>query len=508
MTTITLGENKSETAGIFLLIAAIIIHTLDLAWRLSGNKFSSIDLRAMGLYLIMAILASIIFKDEKTQRWQRLIFFLGISALAYFIPFTNYLTFLNIPAELIGIIIVWAPIWVIYLTIINPTKITGIIGIGYMSIWLILLFLSYGSIMQPYLMNVEIPGVMPGLTTGVIISKAYQGAEKLLTTPAISIEKMKTEVDRSIQIAKTGIDPTQAKIEEANKAQVQVQIDALRPVDLNLYTTSPVSIASKFTIKTLDTPTTLQLSCQDTTTNTQGKILPQNIFEIEKSETQDIDCIFQPDTPTELDKGTHKIKMTANFNFKTVAYIETFFMPEETLRELQNKNINPLAGLTTPQTIATNGPVNINIHPPDAPIASKEDKKITTGITVFNTGGGKIKKIKGLYIYLPKGLALSEESQELGIYEKISCEDLPEKEICDAALAEIYSISQDHLNKPQYKNIETAAEFRMYLTMQDYAELIGDTPIKPGSISASIQYDYEIEREIEVTIKNPPEEKT
>lgn len=501
MTTITLGKNTPEITGILLFLLAITVHIADAVWRISGQEFPVIYLPSIMLYVMLALFAAITIQNEKPFL-QKAGYFLLISLFAYILPFANYLSFLSIPKTILGLIILFAPIWPIYLISSQPTKITGILGATYLFGWIILLFLSYGSIVQPYLLNAEIPGVMPGLTVSVIMSKAYQGAQTVLAAPTAPIDKIRAEVDRSIQIAKTGIDPTQAKVEEANKAKVNVQMDALRLVEKNLYTTSPVSIASKFTVRTLDSPTTMKLSCQDKKTSKPGKIFPQETFEIETSETQDIDCVFPQNT---FDSGAHKIIMDADFNFKTISYIETFFMPEETLRELQNKNINPLAGISQPQAITTNGPINVNIHTPEAPISSKEDKKMTIGITILNTGGGKLKKINELYIYLPKGFALAEESQELGIYEKINCEDLKEKEICDATLAEIYQVKPEHLNKPQYKNIETGTEFRLYLTMQDYAEIIGDTTIKPGSIASSIQYDYQIEKEIDINLKNPPE---
>jgi len=501
MTTINVGKHVSETGGLLLFILAVLIHIADAVWRISGKEIPIIYMPSIMLYLGMAMFAAITLQDENTFI-KRFGIYLLISLLAYILPFANYLSFLQVPKTIIGLIILFAPVWAIYLVSTHATSITGAIGAVYIFFWITVLFLSYGSMVQPYVMNAEIPGVMPGLTVSVIVSKAYTGLQTFAAMPTASIDKIRNEIDKSVQIAKTGVDPTQAKVDAANKAQVNVAMDMLRLVDANPYTTGPISIASKFTVKTLDNPTTLQLVCQDKTTNTPGKIFPQDTFEIETSEIQDIDCVFQPNT---LMPGVHTITMSSDFNFKTISYIETFFMPEETLRELQNKNMDPLAGLPQPQATTTNGPINVNIHPPAAPIPSKEDKKITIGITILNTGGGKLKKINELYIYLPKGLVLSEESQEIGLYEKISCEDLKEKEICDASLAEIYRVSQTKLNSPQYKNIETGTEFRMYLTMQDYAELIGDAAIKPGSISASIQYEYQIENEINVNIKNPPE---
>jgi hypothetical protein len=181
-------------------------------------------------------------------------------------------------------------------------------------------------------------------------------------------------------------------------------------------------------------------------------------------------------------------------------------MEEEKIREMQKKRQNPLAGYPQPKATSSKGPVNINIRTPEAPIASRADKKMTIGITIHNTGGGVIEKIKDLFIFIPAGLTLATEIDSTGVFEERSCADLPPEEarLCNPA-AKVYRVSRDELLKYQYKDIIAGREFRLYLNMEDYDKLIGDAPIKPGSFYASIKYDYKLEKSIQIKIQEPAE---
>lgn len=515
----TLGKvGGSGQSVLFLLILAIVIHIADIMYRLSGTKFPIIT-PILFAYIALAFFASLVLKKEsesilevfissKNNFWRKFGRYFFLSAIAYSLPFINYLSLLDLP-DFVGIpmkiiitgIIFWTPIWPMYLMFVETNKATALVGTFYGLVWITVLLISFYPAISTQVKNAELPGVMPGMSIGMMMSWMYErtttGAEYITA----EIKKQRESVVAEIAFAKTGIDPTQAKIDESKQQNVNVLMEKLKPTSQTFFSDSPVTVSTTLKVKTLEEPTQIDIDCIATSTPVTGKIFPQEQFNIESSDIQEIDCVLPP-----LDPGKHTVTLTADFNFETLANIETFFMPEETIRQLQSKQIDPMAGYPQPEAITSSGPINLNIHTPQSPIPSADDKKFTIGITILNTGGGTLKDITDLYIYLPKGIVLSEESRETGMYEPVTCAEIQEKEICDETKANIYRISHDQLRKPQYKDIKMGTEFRMYLVIQDYYTLIGDSPIKPGSITASIKYDYKLEQKVDIDVKNPPTE--
>jgi len=516
------GGRKSLGIGAFaLLILAIIVHTADLATRLNGQTFGFLH-PIIILYILIALFASLILKGtgetaldkliQGTKTQHRLAKYLIISLIAYSIPFVNYI-FYYFPSlaqfsffgttikMIVSMAIIFAPIWVLYIMYVEPTKLTGTIGGIYLLLWIILILSTFWQPIQEQKHDLPIEGVMPGYTLGYMTEKIVSTTQYIASEAKEMPHEITEEIREGVYIAEHGIDPKQAEINKANQKTLGLNMGPPQTTTV-AFTDMPLTVHTKLQGAAIIEPISAIFGCTATNDHIQGKIFPTNQMTIQKEQTEEIDCIFEPG---QLDKGMHKITISADFNFESISYIQTFFMPEQTLTELRKKGEDPLAGTSQPRATTTKGPVNVNIHAPQAPIPAAENKKITLGITLLNTGQGKIKKINEAIIYMPKGLELAEETGITQNYEKITCEDLlpEEQKTCDPEASEIYKVTQKALSNPQYKNIKTGREFRLYLQEYDKDKLTGKTPIKPASFHTTIRYDYLLEKSTTVHVKEP-----
>ncbi|MBD3361280.1 hypothetical protein GF358_00655 [Candidatus Woesearchaeota archaeon] len=508
-----------------VLIFAIAVQLWDLNVRLSGTYFSTINYQIISLYFSLAVIAAIILDKKPPFKkifarigiglpfFQKLFGFLLFSFIAYCIPFANYI-FMKIPEyggiplrTITSAILIFWPIWIIYLAFSEPKKLARWAGSIYLLIWVIILIVSIAPLAAYQLQDAEIPGVMPGRTIGSLYRELVGGAKEWKQTieggTIGGYEKIKKEIQIGIEYSKTGIDPTQAKVDAANKRDLGVQVLQMKASSPVYYENDQVNVYAQIKAETLEQPVTTKVKCYATSEPIPGQIFPSNEFTIETYDVQDVDCVFPSDN---LEEGLHTIHLDTEFNFETVSYFETFFMNEETLRELQKKKQDPLAGYPKPSATSSKGPVNINIKTPEAPIPSAPDKRMTLSITLHNTGPGQIKELKEVYIFIPKGLGISTAIDGRKIYQKIECNELPSEEakVCVPDTTTVYKVSADELKKELYKNIVLSREFRLYLEIQDYDALLGESIIKPGNIYASAKYDYEMDQKVQIKIQKQP----
>lgn len=512
-------KDPNEPWGVrefLILIVAIALQIYDLSIRLSGTNYPPIIPSLISLYFAMALIATF-FLDKKPPGFlddffnkihisspgiRKLFTYLSFSFFAYIIPFINYLfvkvpeSYGSIPLRLItSTILIFWPIWIIFIAYQEPKFLTRIGGTVYMLIWVIILIASTVPMAEHELQNFDIPGVMPGQTIGTLYKTVSDGISRMWSWPGKakgSISLLEQEIRASIEYSKTGVDPRRAKVDESKTRNPGVEVLELQSTSPRYYIEDQVTVYAKIRAETLAEPVEVTVDCMATSDPVPGNIFPQSTFTIEGSDVIDIDCIFPQG---ELDAGMHTVTLTTNFNFETVSYIETFFMEEGKLRQMQSQRKDPLKDYPPAEATSSKGPVNINIAIPEAPISSKPNQKITASITVHNSGKGKIKSINDLFIFIPKGLELATEIDSTGVFEQITCDVLPfeEAKFCKPQAVNVYKVSSIELDKASYQDIRTKKTFRMYLNTEDYDTLMGRASIKPGSFYSSIKYNYELE---------------
>jgi hypothetical protein len=516
-------KDPSEDWGVrefSVLIVAIAVQLWDVNIRLSGLYFPPFIPHLIALYAALAVIATIFLEKDpplilgsffekagvNLPFFNRLFSFLVFSFIAYCVPFINYLfakipEFGGIPVRMItGVVLLFWPIWIMYIAFSNPQFLSRWIGNGYVIIWVIVLVVSVAPLTAYQLQDAEIPGVMPGRTIGTLYRTVIEGSQRTYASWKYSKGWVKQEAQDWTIYAKTGISPKQARIDDANKRPIGVQVMKLAASSPKYHENDQVTVYAQIKAETLEAPVTTTVECTATSDPVKGTVFPTNEFTIETYDTYDIDCIFPKG---ELKAGIHVITLKTGFNFETMSYIETFFMEEGALREKQRKQENPLLGYPKPEATSSKGPVNINIRTPAAPLPAAVDKKMTISTILHNAGAGQIKQISEVYIFIPKGLTLATEIDSRGIYNEISCEDLPSEEskLCDSRTTTVYEVAPAELNNEMYKNIRSAREFRMYLEISDYDKILGEAPIKPGSFYATAKYDYEIEQTIQIQVE-------
>lgn len=506
------GSQDWGFAGFLLLLIAMLVHIYDIKLRLSVDGSPFFNSALILLYALMAILATILLRDRTDEGLayrlkKKLPQFALVSLIAYLLPGINNVAvwlsdlfaILNIPIKLIAsVIIMFAPIWVVYILFIETTKITRIIGSVYALGWVIIILITVSPMMTTIIQEQGLPameGIMPGMTVSTLIAKINSGWQTTKELAKdISID-LPSAVRTEVAFAQTGIDPKQSRTSQASPEGPKMTI---RAPQQKFYENEPISVYATIDAEPVEEPIVLNLKCTAASDPVSGKIFPDDEITIDTKETQDIDCIFPKDT---LNAGSHKVTFDTTFNYETFSYIETFFMTEEIMKEMQKKGVDPMGGYSQPEAITSKGPVNLKITTPTAPISAKDDKRMVIGITVFNKGRGNIKQINDLFIYIPKGFTLTEDNYN--VYEKIgSCTELPEDEakICDINAMDVYRINSEELESPTYKNITIARELRMYLATEDYTKLVGDSPIKPASFHASLKYDYQLEQSASIDV--------
>ena len=519
---IEIGKREWGLGAFAMFILVLVVHIIDIKLRLQGDSFPIIHIPMLILYAILAVMATILLSGDESSIADKILgiktgdSWIGklqkyafVSLIAYCLPLFNLIASLfdQIPGislqMIISTIILFCPIWIIYLFAHEDTILIKVCAGVYLIIWASALIGSIPALQLYDITNVEIPGIMPGMTMGIALNKAVSGAQNAYSIVKTASLTTTQEVKDAITIAKTGIDPTQARIQETREQATGATLTSIQLPSKNIYTDEPLTVYSQLKISPFENPIHATIKCEASSKTQIGKIYPKNEFEIETTSIQDLDCVFTKEQIQKLGAGIHTVKMSAIFNFETISYLETFFMTQERLRQMQKKGEDPLAGYPQPEAICSQGPVNINIKTPEAPIASEQDKKITTAITIFNNGGGTIKEIDSLYIYIPKGFSLFEEIETSQVYKEIKCSDLPEQEnkMCDPETTTVYKVIG--LDKLQYQDIRTAREFRIYLQMEDYDKIIGEAPIKPGSFHASMKYQYELEKKTTINIQEP-----
>lgn len=379
--------------------------------------------------------------------------------------------------------------------------------------------------------------------------------------------------DRQMAIATGGY--YVGHVDENQNKPLGVFLESVKPAAPDFYYSSPASVYGTLKIASLDDGIKVDVNCyngykkdgefQDS--QKASEVYPKEEFWMYDMERKDVDCIFDE---RRLDRGVHRITLTADFNFDTMGYLKTFFMNKDTMRSLMQQGKEPLKEFGVkeePSAVYTNGPVRIGMGGFGQPIGIDSDSSqdsFKLGITVeSNTGWkGKIKQLEELKIQVPEGLEIDTATCNFD-FEKVT-EDTDkcvaghmkyrtkEFRTCqnDAMLTDDYfnndgSINTNKIaedNKEQsigflknclklscnqeqdgytsyylkidtregkdkvFKNIENYLTISCRMKVTNPATVLGDTPVAIHYLRARARYAYEIEQSTQITIKKSDEE--
>jgi hypothetical protein len=311
------------------------------------------------------------------------------------------------------------------------------------------------------------------------------------------------EVEQSLAAARG--DYYTGNVDAAAKKRLGVYIDNFKPSEPAFYENTPVMAYATIKAETLEKELKIYVACDTDKAVSADIIRPQETFTVLTTDQFDIDCIWNKG---KLAKGNHNLRMRSEFEFATRAYLKTYVMDTERLREYRRQNIDPLEKIPdkNPVTVYTSGPIRIGMGISQQPIAvgNAGDPLPSLGLTIDNGWEGKVLEIIGVFIIIPEGIMLVDiEGVEIT---EVKCNALPPEEqpSCDDTLVNIYAFTPQELSLPYYKNLSTKT-FRIPLEVADPQKILGKAPIGVQNFKASVQYRYLIERKTSTTVKEAPQ---
>ncbi len=294
-------------------------------------------------------------------------------------------------------------------------------------------------------------------------------------------------------------------VEEGAKKKLGLLLDELKQTGISFFAGSPVSVYSTLSAETLE-GSTINANLLCTLRNKTVEIpaddyIPQKSIEIFEKDYRNVECIFN-DVPA----GKYKAVMEADFNFETVAYLKSYFIDANTLRQLNKAGIDFFRHYKiqdrNPVAQSTSGPVVIGVGVDKQPFAVDllvPMQRIPLSIKLSNSWDGYIKLLKEFIIAVPNGLVVGKFYGLKGeiIPTVIKCSELPlnEQEFCDDALYTLYYISS-----PQ-KNITSDVRYGAVLEVSDANALLGLTPPAIQYFKVIAHYDYSLKKEKDIKVE-------
>ena len=355
--------------------------------------------------------------------------------------------------------------------------------------------------------------------------KVWSNAKTFVTSIITGVERQK-----NITQAMVFGDYYTSQVDQNVQQQLGVSIIEIKSTDTEVYEDEPLTIYARVKVRTIKEDIMLRSFCR------AESVLPDAINpaikNISQYEDMNIDCIFNK---CRLSPGSKTIYFNMAFNFQTLSYLRNYFIDRERMmtliREdpaittsqdiLQNLGISD----TSPIALSTSGPAKIGIElektQPVGVDRSLPSVSFRLGITLENIWEGEIKDIKDMTIILPKEISLEHDSfsdnTSCGgyVFEKKNCADIfseegEEKEWCDDANSNIYSINQDGKNQriipagQQGIKLYKSLVCRVSIEKSQYDNFLGNAPISTKNFKVISEYDYEITRSLSMNIKKSP----
>jgi hypothetical protein len=477
------GTEKPSGWGVLILAIFLIAwHVFDLlVMRRQALVSYTILAVTFAVYAFLALLAKGIMKEKN---WKFTLWFLAMWLIPILLGLVaKYIKDLVV-LEFITMAAIYFPLFIFYYL----SKGVGSKTIAiYFIIWafgLVFWAVNYGNLLSyAKEQNIEL-GFNPMLSYEAIISWTKKAVINLYTRGVETGKTIGTEVETAYKAAKG--DYYTGQVDSAAKKRLGVYIENFRTTEPFFYENSPVSAFATLKAETLDKPLDISVACDADTTIQANMIRPKDKFNIIASEQPEIDCIWNKGV---LKKGMHDLRIRAEFEFTTRAYLKAYIMDRERLREYRRQNIDPLANIPdrTPVAIYTSGPVRIGMSLGQQPIGlgTAGEALQTWGVTVENVWDGQLEQLSMLHFFVPKGIKIS-RIEGINI-QQTSCAAIPEEEqeACDDSLVNVYSLAPGE-----------ERNFRIQLEVTSPEQVLGRAPVAVQNFKVSAQYRYLLERKI------------
>ncbi len=257
--------------------------------------------------------------------------------------------------------------------------------------------------------------------------------------------------------------------------------------------------------------------CDYSNTCKEGHILPQSEY-AELIETQSIPTTCQ--SAEKLDKGVWTMKMRALFEFENTANIKLFLVDDQKYNEWARGDsdfdfFSFYKAEKAPRSIYTSGPGEIGIEVRQ-PIRVGSEFPQRFGISIQKASGwrGEIKKLKSFIIAMPKGLKFREDcvfkpaNKKEDICRKICPERSELRQDCITQCEkdrDLYYLTESSIDLANAR-LDAGGRVLRYSCLLDTSSgsVPQDVDVKKTFILPYINYDFEVEEDYTVYVKELP----
>ena len=495
--------DKPKTQPIFLIfLLTIAIHFFDLLTRLSMQSYPIFHFPSILMYVALAIICSAMkLHDESADFLANLKFFALLSALAYMIPFVNYLgvianlTNLMIVGAsirtIVGFGLLFAPIYPLYFMYVKPSKWTSIIGAIYMIFWVVILIMGMAPTFQTQ-------GQIMGINVGEVYYKTYNfiidGSKAAWHSTVMMFTGAGSSLQSQIDIASGG---NYGNVQQGSAGFAGMRISGIKKSQEQLIAGEPVSISALLETESIKEETELNFECGAKPTigeTIQGLPTPSAII-VQGRQTETILCDFPS-----LEAGPYSIFFDSNFKALTRWNEEHYFMDSAIKLYDEAHNIDPLANIPAKKDEGfSQGAINIGTGMQRLTGISQTQAEMPWSVSFSNRWSGIISSIDSAQFLVPKGFTITSIDGYLPVEQK--CQDLPQAEIksCDDSITNVYSAPAELISK--IKNVKLRKDFNIRLGVDPAQIIKGSLTSKEFAVLAT--YNYKASTDAYVNVNKP-----
>ncbi|MFP4118234.1 MAG: hypothetical protein ACLFTR_04915 [Candidatus Woesearchaeota archaeon] len=143
----------------------------------------------------------------------------------------------------------------------------------------------------------------------------------------------------------------------------------------------------------------------------EGFLSPSDNYIIDEKMSRTFRCEFPAGTIDGDSTGSHRVELSSEFSFETMAYFTIPFMDEEAYLALRRSDPGRLTDIQNKFTAQnTYSPVEVGVGAQDFPIlvSSRGDSHATLGFSINDRWDGAIEELKSFTIMMPEGVVLED----------------------------------------------------------------------------------------------------
>jgi hypothetical protein len=218
--------------------------------------------------------------------------------------------------------------------------------------------------------------------------------------------------------------------------------------------------------------------------------------ELSAGDYKSVDCSISTAGVTgTIGSDSTQAVLETTFDFKTSAFVKTYFMEQDVIRSYRMQNLDPLDEYKiqdkNPMAVYTGGPLMVGMRAgllQPVPLVKNSDIGPSLDITLDRTAQwpeGDLMKINKLTVYLPPGLKLVDAK---------ACRDEAGSQVCDLKPEEYVKSETD-------KPIIMPAKLRFETKLDgDIQKILGGAPLAVHSFKLDAEYTFRIKKTFDVKV--------